>query len=265
MRNKRNIALLYPPKLTVSLLVLVVLLFGANSNDVKGNSNTGSDLDRYESSSRNRRQPDDYVAADEGLLVGDGPISSMGCFEGSGIKCPNGADTEVTAVRQSATAGIASHGDVTNVANYRAIRAIDISNTAEASAATVTSSVAPPPPPPPVQTVLNSRISAVLVLTLKDAQLATLLMTSLRACGALTLFRDLFVVVPGDELAQIEAILVATNNGNGKIISGLHCCSYSSADSTIVAIIWQCRPPRRPQERPHVRSFTLPHGWVGGQ
>lgn len=218
MKNRLNIIAL--------LAVFAVLLFRANSNDVEGNSNTGSDQDRYYGSSsiRKNRQSDDSVAAaddDEELLVGNGPVLSMECFKGSGSKCPNGADTEVTAIKQSATAagGVASHEDVTNTANNRARRALDIGNTAAvASAATASSSVTPPQPPLPVQTVRNnsySRISAVLVLTLKDAQLATLLMTSLRACGALGIFRDLFVVVPGDELAQIEAILGTTNNNNG--------------------------------------------------
>ena len=65
-------------------------------------------------------------------------------------------------------------------------------------------------PSPPTATVQHaqSRVSAVLVLTVKDAHVATLLLGTLRACGAMDLFRELFVVVPSGELAQIEAILL---------------------------------------------------------
>lgn len=64
-----------------------------------------------------------------------------------------------------------------------------------------------------------------LVLTLKDAPLAKLLMTTLRACGGMDIFRDFFVVVPGGELSQIESILqhdiIDDKRSNGKILKNV--------------------------------------------
>jgi len=62
-------------------------------------------------------------------------------------------------------------------------------------------------PPGPTKQHADRQISAVLVVNLKDAHLAALLMTTLRECGAMDVFREFFVVVPGGELAQIDAIL----------------------------------------------------------
>lgn len=214
MRNECNIALLYQPKLLVSLLVLGLVCV-ANSQDAKGNRNTGSDLHHHGSSDRQNREGYDSAPADDDLVTGNRPFSPVGCFEDSDSKCPNSALPAVPTIEQSAVAGVASSEDtVRSTTNYRAA-AVDMSNTLELASA-ATSPDLPPPPPPPVRTVHNSRISAVLVLTLKDAHLATLLMTTLRACGAMEVFRDFFVVVPGDELVQIEAILGTKANGNGK-------------------------------------------------
>lgn len=50
----------------------------------------------------------------------------------------------------------------------------------------------------------STAISAVLLVTLVDVSRARLLVTTLQACGALDLFHDFFVVVPGPELTQIR-------------------------------------------------------------
>lgn len=59
----------------------------------------------------------------------------------------------------------------------------------------------------PIQSSASGKISAVLLVTLKDVDLALLLLATLRARGAMTLFGDFFVVVPSAELERIETIL----------------------------------------------------------
>lgn len=222
-RRPRNTAR-YQPKLLVTLLLLLPL-GGANSaNDAKGKSDTvvdaSSGLPRHGSRSRHTRHRDDPSAArrDGDLLVDNGSFSSMRCFEGGGSKCPNAAGAVLPNTKQSAAASVDSREAVISDVNPQAM--VDTSN--KLASASTASSPGPPPPPPPQVQIVHSEISAVLVLTLKDAHIATLLMTTLRACGAMEVFRDFFVVVPGDELAQIEAILRTNNNGNGNLYFSAH-------------------------------------------
>lgn len=68
----------------------------------------------------------------------------------------------------------------------------------------------------------SGKISAVLLVTLKDVDLALLLLATLRARGAITIFDDFFVVVPSAELEQIETIVrqssfLTTHDSNGVV------------------------------------------------
>ena len=63
----------------------------------------------------------------------------------------------------------------------------------------------------------SATISAVLLLTLDDANRARLLMKTLRTCGALDLFHDFFVVVRGRELARIRDVL-GTDGGSAVVM-----------------------------------------------
>lgn len=195
--------------LVVVLLVLIIP-FAAHTTVVDAASSCRNERDRVSS-----RQAQPPAAADEyGVLtVKDEPFSSS---KGS-------SESHSSSKRLAGPTDVLPSGivvtDATATVGVRNRASDDAGNTAATTAA-IPSSTAPSDsgatPPLTSQTARNSRVSAVLVLTLKDARLATLLITTLQACGAMALFRDFFVVVPGAELAQIEAT-ICNSVGNGRM------------------------------------------------
>ena len=91
-----------------------------------------------------------------------------------------------------------------------------IDNTGEFALPSPASLSQPPSSPPPS----HGGVSAVLLVTLEDAHRATLLMSSLRACGAMDIFRDFFVVVPGGvgggDISRIETIFRSAHPFDGE-------------------------------------------------
>lgn len=176
----------------------------------RGGLDTGSRQDLHDGSSRPDQQDGSRgsVSSRDELYY-----SSIGCFKNDGrdtdigSKCPNGAAGVPLSAEQSEAVRLRDEPSENG-----------ITDTDLRVAATVSTSS----PPPPTVEHKDSGVSAVLVLNLKDAHLATLLLTTLRACGGMDIFRDFFVVVPGRELSQIEAVLLQTNvdSSNGKFFKG---------------------------------------------
>ncbi len=130
-----------------------------------------------------------------------GSHSAGGCVDGDDLMCSNVSGSVLPSVcKLSATERFA----VEESGEYDLPRS---ANEPRADQNFAPLATAPSPGAPPTLAMTHSRISAVLVLTLKDAHLATLLLETLRACGAMDIFRELFVVVPSQELDLIEAIL----------------------------------------------------------
>lgn len=135
--------------------------------------------------------------------------SSRGCFDGDNN--PNGA---LIPVNQAGIAWITGHfrAESGNALTTRPL-AIDIPPSfapiPPAQAAEDGLVWSPGGDAQPIQRSAShsGKISAVLLVTLKDVDLALLLLATLRTRGAMTLFGDFFVVVPSAELERIETIL----------------------------------------------------------
>eukprot|EP00903_Cladosiphon_okamuranus_P020406 g18726.t1 len=137
-------------------------------------------------------------------------FSSVDCSEGEGrnyplgSECPNGAAGTLPSAKQPMAVGVR---DTEYVPDGDPRMADDGTSHFAIASASSLPTLWPPPPAATVQGA-HSRISAVLVLNLNDAPLAKLLMATLRECGGIDIFRDFFVVVPGEELSRIESILL---------------------------------------------------------
>lgn len=136
----------------------------------------------------------------------DGSYSAEGCSNVGGPVPPS--VSKLSATKRFAGEGSGEYALPDTAKDPRATQNFTLTATAPYSGA------------PRTLAMTHSRISAVLVLTLKDAHLATLLLGTLRACGAMDMFRELFVVVPSQELTLIEAILFNkyyhTSSSSGK-------------------------------------------------
>lgn len=155
----------------------------------------------------------------------DEPFFSVGHFKSDGrdkdigTKRPEGADGMLSPVKQSEAAMPPRDTLIEDANADMGLRvAADVANNL-ATASTPSS-----PSSPLTMQYAHGGISAVLVLNLKDTHLATLLMTTLRACGAMEIFRDFFVIVPTEEISEIEAILrhsIVDNSSNGKLFRAI--------------------------------------------
>lgn len=199
--------------LLVIVLLVLIIPFAANTTVVDAASSCRNERDSVSSRQAQPPAPDEHGV----LTVQDGTFSSVkGSSEGHSSKRLAGPTSLLPVFKQAEeAAGIATQHAAVDVHHWAADDACNTVTTASVSSSTTPSdSGATPPRTPP--TAGSSRVSAVLVLTLKDARLSTLLITTLRACGAMALFRDFFVVVPGAELAQIEAV-ICNRVGNDSI------------------------------------------------
>lgn len=151
--------------------------------------------------------------------------SSQGCFDGE--NSPNGA---LLPVNQTGIAWVTGHfrSEAGNALTSRPL-AVDVPPT-----------IAPLPPhqltadglvrsgdgdaqPTQSSPGHSGQISAVLVVTLTDVDLALLLLETLKARGAMEIFGDFFMVVPSAELERIEAILrqasfITENDSKGVVL-----------------------------------------------
>lgn len=170
----------------------------------------------------------------------DESFSSMGCSESMGrnnpigSKGPNGAAGTVQSFTHSAAARVRDTLSDDAIPGIDPSAAADTTNHLEIASTPGSPTLSPPSTTTTAQHA-HSKISAVLVLNLQDAPLAKLLMTSLRACGGMDIFRDFFVVVPSEELPQIESILqhhTVDDNSNGKSFS---CIVHTAADHSSIS------------------------------
>ena len=210
----------------VALLLLLLLCSHEATSSSNLSLNTASRSDLHDSSTRREQQHSSGSAAngiDENYASAD-CSESKGSINPIGSTCPNGVPPRTFPFKPAAAR-------VRGTLSEDAVPDEDISVAADHSnrlAKTKASGSPTLPPPAPTMTAQrwHSRISAVLVLNLRDTPLAKLLMATLRACGGMDIFRDVFVVVPGGELPQIESILqhdvVDDNNSNGELIFQLH-------------------------------------------
>lgn len=205
----------------VALLVVLLLCSHDATSSSNLSLNTASRSDLHDSSTRPEQQHSSGSAAndiDENYASAD-CSESKGSINPIGSTCPNGVPPRTlpfkpaaARVRDTVSEDAAPDEGISVAADH----ANRLAKTKASGSPTL-------PPPAPTTTVQrrHSRISAVLVLNLRDAPLAKLLMATLRACGGMNIFRDFFVVVPGGELPQIESILqhnvVDDNNSNGKL------------------------------------------------
>lgn len=215
MRNTRRGTSLW----RVALLLLLV------SNDATSSSNLVLDPTSRPDIRDGSTRPEQQHGSSSTSSGLDESHSLAGCSESEGSnnpigsKCPNGAAGTLPSIKQSAAARVRDTLSEDTAPDEDSNVAADFANHF-ATAATSDSPPLPPPAPTTRAQRAHSRISGVLVLNLKDAPLAKLLMTTLRACGGMDIFRDFFVVVPGGELLRIESILqhnIVDDNSNGKI------------------------------------------------
>lgn len=159
---------------------------------------------------------------DESFLRHDSPRE---CFEGESSTCSADPIPGLRLVKQSSAAGtteeasrvdtmpaLKSRGEDGDRRPFKAAAA----RTFPSARALVPATALHSPRPPLGQAPSSSSLSAVLVVTLEDAHLAALMLATLRACGAMDIFQDFFIVGRGQELAQVEAILTYDGSYGGQ-------------------------------------------------